>query len=80
MDAEMRSHEENSTWELVPLPNGKKTIGSRWVFKLKRDENGDIMKHKARLVAQGFNQRYGVDYLDVFAPVTRNETLRAYWQ
>lgn len=77
MDSEMRSHEENTTWELVPLPNGKKVIGSRWVFSLKRDENGNVIKYKARLVAQGFTQRFGVDYLDVFAPVTRHETLLA---
>lgn len=77
MDAELQSHKENGTWELVLLPEGKRTIGLRWVFKLKRNEKGNIVKHKARLVAQGFNQRYGVDYLDVFASVTRHETFRA---
>lgn len=77
MDSEIESHNQNGTWDLVRLPEGRKLIGSRWVFKLKRSETGDVVKHKARLVAQGYNQRYGIDYVDVFAPVTRQETLRA---
>lgn len=77
MDSEIESHEANKTWKLVRLPEGRKVIGSRWVYKIKRDESGEIVKHKARLVAQGYNQRYGIDYVDVFAPVTRQETLRA---
>ncbi|XP_055524288.1 copia protein isoform X2 [Wyeomyia smithii] len=76
MDAEMQSHFENQTWELIQLPEGKKVIGSKWIFKLKRNEICEVVKHKARLVGQGFNQRFGVDYLDVFAPVTRLATLR----
>lgn len=77
MDSEIESHGTNETWKLVSLPEGRKVIGSKWVFKLKRSESGEIVKHKARLVAQGYNQRYGIDYMDVFAPVTRQETLRA---
>lgn len=77
MDAEMQSYDVNHTWELMRLPEGKKAIGSKWIFKLKRNATGEVIKHKARLVAQGFNQRYGIDYLDVFAPVTRIATLRA---
>lgn len=76
MDAEMQSHGSNQTWELVQLPKGKKIIGSKWIFKLKRNEIGEVVKHKARLVAQGYNQRFGIDYVDVFAPVTRLATLR----
>lgn len=76
MNAEMAPHAANQTWELVQLPKGKKLIGSKWIFKLKRSEVGEVVTHKARLVAQGFNQRYGINYVDVFAPVTRLATLR----
>lgn len=76
MEAEIQSHAANQTWELMQLPEGKKVIGSKWIFKLKRNEVGKVVKHKARLVAQGFNQRFGIDYVDVFAPVTRLATLR----
>ncbi|WVZ90938.1 hypothetical protein U9M48_037188 [Paspalum notatum var. saurae] len=54
---EMASIEENKTWSLVDLPRGHHAIGLKWVFKLKRDEHGEIVKHKARLVAKGYVQR-----------------------
>ena len=59
------------TWEEAELPEERKAIGCRWVFARKRDEHGKIVKHKARLVAQGFSQKPGVDYSDngTFAPV-----------
>jgi hypothetical protein len=60
---------ENDTWELVPLPEGKNIVGSRWVFKVKRDANGSVQRYKARLVAQGYSQAEGVDYQEVFSPV-----------
>ncbi|POM72303.1 Integrase catalytic core protein, partial [Phytophthora palmivora] len=59
MAAELRSHEKNATWTLVPRGNGKRTIGCRWVFTKKRDENGCVIRYKARLVAKGFKQKYG---------------------
>jgi hypothetical protein len=74
---ELNSIEENETWELTDLPPGRKSIGSKWVFTLKKDETGAIAQYKARLVAQGFTQKYNVDYFDVFAPVARPATLRA---
>lgn len=76
MKEELDSIHENETWELVELPQGRKAIGSKWVFKIKVDENGKITRRKARLVAQGFSQQYGVDYDEVFAPVVRNATFR----
>uniref|UniRef100_A0A2M4CV35 Putative pol polyprotein n=1 Tax=Anopheles darlingi TaxID=43151 RepID=A0A2M4CV35_ANODA len=78
MDAEMFSHEKNSTWEVTELPPDKKAIGCRWVFKLKKNELGNVVRFKARLVAQGFNQQYGVDYDETFAPVTRFNTIRVF--
>lgn len=76
MQEEIEAHDVNLTWELVNLPENRKTIGAKWVFKLKRDETGKIIRHKARIVAQGYSQKYGDDYTDVFAPVTRQTTLR----
>lgn len=76
MNNEIEAIEKNNTWTLVELPPGKKAVGLKWVFKLKRDTNGEIIKHKARLVAKGYVQRQGVDYDEVFAPVTRLETVR----
>lgn len=76
MNEELTSIEQNETWELCNLPAVRKAIGSKWVFKLKMDENGKIIRHKARLVAQGFSQKFGVDYDEVFAPVVRTTTLR----
>ncbi|XP_074363653.1 uncharacterized protein LOC141704306 [Apium graveolens] len=56
--------------------NGHKTIGLKWIFKLKKDADGKIVKHKAQLVAKGYAQEYGVDFDEIFAPVTRLETVR----
>ena len=54
MDQEMQAIERNDTWELTMLPSGEKTIGVKWVFKTKFNENGDVDKYKARLVAKGY--------------------------
>ncbi|KAK3124877.1 hypothetical protein QOZ80_7BG0595270 [Eleusine coracana subsp. coracana] len=67
---------ENRTWELADLPRGQRAITLKWVFKLKRDEAGAIVKHKARLVARGFVQQEGIDFDDAFAPVARMESVR----
>jgi hypothetical protein len=73
---ELESIKENKTWSLVNLLRGHKAIGLKWVFKLKHDEHGDIVKHKVRLVAKGYEQRQGVDFEEVFAPVARMEPVR----
>lgn len=76
MSAEIESIEKNQTWELTVLPKGVKSIGVKWVYKTKVNENGEVEKFKARLVAKGYAQRHGVDYTEVFAPVARLDTIR----
>jgi transposase InsO family protein len=73
---ELQSIEHCGTWELVELPKGRNTVSSKWVFKTKTNEDGNIERRKARLVARGFTQKYGIDYFDVFAPVARGVTVR----
>nr|GEU78734.1 putative ribonuclease H-like domain-containing protein [Tanacetum cinerariifolium] len=65
-------------WTLVDLPNGKGAIGTKWVFKNKKDERGIVIRNKARLVAQGYTQKEGIDYDEVFAPVARIEAIRLF--
>lgn len=76
MQEELDAINVNNTWVLCDLPPGRKAVGSKWVFKLKMDGSGNIIRRKARLVAQGFSQKYGVDYDEVFAPVVRSSTFR----
>lgn len=76
MNQEMESIEENTTWDLTTLPPGQKIIGLKWIYKLKKDAEGKVIKHKARLVAKGYVQEHGVDYEEVYAPVTRMEIVR----
>jgi hypothetical protein len=77
MQLEMDVVETNHTsWELTDLLHGHRAITFKWVFKLKRDEAGAIVKHKARLVARGFLQQEGIDFDDAFAPVARIESVR----
>lgn len=76
MEEELKSIEDNNTWSVVDLPKGRTAIGCRWVYKLKQSENEEPPRYKARLVAQGFTQKFGIDYDEVFAPVTRSSTFR----
>ncbi|GKC96220.1 putative ribonuclease H-like domain-containing protein, partial [Tanacetum coccineum] len=69
----LRDPKSAKVWILFGLPSGRKAIGTKWVFKNKRDERSIVVKNKARLVAQGFRQEEGIDYDEVFAPVARIE-------
>ena len=77
MEAEYKSLCENQVWDLVPPPENCKIISSKWVYKCKRGENGDVERYKARLVAQGYTQRPGIDYEETFSPVVRFESVRS---
>ncbi|GKB52328.1 retrovirus-related pol polyprotein from transposon TNT 1-94 [Tanacetum coccineum] len=68
-----------TVWTLVPAPYGKTIIGSKWVFRNKRDETGIVIKNKARLVAQCYNQQEGINYDETFAPVARLEAIRIFF-
>jgi hypothetical protein len=76
MTEESQAIEDNHTWVLTDLPPGRRDIGLKWVFKVKRDEKVSFVKHKARLVVKGYSQQQGVDYEEVFAPVARLEAVR----
>ena len=73
---EMKSVQENDVWDLVELPKDRKAVGSKWVFKVKTAADGSIERYKAHLVAQGFPQKYGLDYDETFCPVVRPESIR----
>ena len=76
MGKEMKSLIDNKVWELTTLPPTKKAIGCKWVYKVKTNRDGSIERYKARLVARGFDQRFGSDYDETFCPVVRLESLR----
>ena len=65
------------TWEVVDAPPDANVIGSKWVFQVKKDAAGNVVRYKARLVAQGFSQVPGIDYFNTFAPVARLVSIRA---
>ncbi|CAI7851479.1 unnamed protein product [Closterium sp. NIES-54] len=76
MESELKSIEENGTWELVELPKGRKAITSNWLFKIKSKADGKIECYKSRLVAKGYQKKEEVDYKELFAPVVKPTTLR----
>ena len=69
--------QETGTWELTDPPAGANIVGSKWVYRAKKDAAGNVIRYKARLVAQGFSQVPGVDYFDTFAPVAKLASIRA---
>ncbi|GJX22753.1 putative ribonuclease H-like domain-containing protein [Tanacetum coccineum] len=78
MQDELLQFKLQKVWTLVDLPNGKRDIGTKWVYRNKKDERGIVIKNKARLVAQGYTQEEGIDYDEVVAPVSRIKAIRLF--
>ncbi|GJR41397.1 putative ribonuclease H-like domain-containing protein [Tanacetum coccineum] len=78
MQEELLQFKLQEVWTLVDLPNRKRAIGTKWVFRNKKDEKGIMIRNKERLVAQGYTQEEGIDYDEVFAPVARIEAIRLF--
>nr|GEV76243.1 copia protein [Tanacetum cinerariifolium] len=76
MQEELNQFIANEVWELVPQPRNMTIIGTKWVFRNKLDENDIVSQNKARLVAQGYNQQEGIDYVETYVPVARLELIR----
>ncbi|KAH9652502.1 hypothetical protein KPL70_027122 [Citrus sinensis] len=73
---EIEALHKNKTWELVPLPRGKKAIGNKWVYKIKRDGNDQVERYRARLVVKGYAQKEGINFNEIFSSVVRFTTVR----
>lgn len=71
VNEELTTHEKNGTWRIIKLPARKRTVGSKWVFIIKRYIDGSAKIYKVRLVAKGFTQSYGLDYKETFASVAK---------
>jgi hypothetical protein len=78
MNEELDQIEKNNTWELIPIPEDKNVIGSKWVFKNKMNEKGQVVRNKARLVYKGYAQVEGQDFDETFAPVATLEAIRMF--
>ena len=77
MKKELQALEENHSWDIVSLPTGKKAISCKWVYKSKLNADGSLERLKARLVAMGYTQKYGIDYSETFFPVVKMATVRS---
>ena len=77
MDDELEHIEKNNTWELVPRPKGNNVIGTKWIFKNKLNENGEVVRNKARLVCK-YAQKEGIDFEETFSPIARLEAIRMF--
>ena len=75
MKIEMGQHQELGTWKITELPPGQMTISCQWVYAIKTKPDGKFEKAKARIVAQGFTQRPGMDYYDITSPIVKFDSL-----
>ena len=67
---------KNQTWKVMLLPHGKKAIGNKWVYKIKRDSNDKVERYHARLVVKGYAPKVGVDFNEIFSPIVRLTSIR----
>ena len=77
MKEEIRALQQNKTWEVVSLPEGKQPIGCRWIYKIKYKSTGEVERFKASLVAKGYSQRGGINHQETFSPVVKMKTVRS---
>ena len=77
IEEEIGSFFKNDTWDLEPLPIGRQVVKSKWVYKLKYDNNGCISRYKARLVAKGYSQTPDIDFGETFSPVNKHDSIRS---
>ena len=75
MKEELDEFAKNDVWDLVPKSKGTHVIGTKWVYRNKLNEKGEVVRNKARLVAQGYSQQECIDYNETFAPVARLESI-----
>ena len=76
MQEELNQFQRNDVWNLVPTPQQKNIIGTKWIFRNKLNEQGEVFGNKSRLVAQGYSQQEAIDYTETFAPVARLDAIR----
>ncbi|KAL5819747.1 hypothetical protein ACOSQ4_023589 [Xanthoceras sorbifolium] len=76
MNEKFQALQRNKTWTLVPPLAGRKIIRCKWVFRIKRNSDGSIMKYKARFITKGFHQIEGFDFHETFSPVVKSTTIR----
>ena len=76
MKKEMDSLERNTTWDLVELPNDRKVVGFKWVYKLKKGDDDKVERYKARLVAKGYSLKEGIDFHEIVSPVVKLVSVR----
>ena len=79
MEDELRSMSTNKVWDLVEISDGVKLVGCKWVYKTKRDSKRKVERFKARLIAKGFTQKEGIDYNEIFSPVSTKFFLELSW-
>ena len=71
MQEEIEALDKNKTWDLISLLQGRKAIGNRWVYKIKRDANNQVEQYRARLVLKGYAHKEGIDFNEIFSPIVR---------
>ena len=76
MEEEIRMIEKNNTWELVDIHREREVVSLKWIYKIKLNQEGNIQKHKERLVARDFTQKPGIDSYETFSQVACLETIR----